>query len=302
MRVLVIGAGVIGTVYGAQLAAAGHPVSVLRHGRRTDEVARLGLVARDVVDQTSQTAPVELAPEAGAGSYDLVLISVWATQLPAVIDDLRRLSGAPALLFFGNNPTGRAALPGDLPGTVHLGFPGIGGSMADGAAEYLRLPQQPTTLQTGGGPSVAQFEAVLHSRGFAVARTPEMDGWLAYHAVFVASVAAALSRCQGSAVELAAHRSTVRLMCRAIEEGFRALRRAGVQGVPRNLRTLHLPVLRPVAVRYWSRTMRSPMGERCFAAHARHARPEMRALASEVMNCLDDAPDTGHLRRLLAST
>jgi hypothetical protein len=44
------------------------------------------------------------------------------------------------------------------------------------------------------------------------------------------------------------------------------------------------------------------MGERCFAAHARHARPEMRALASEVMNRLDDAPDTGHLRRLLAST
>ena len=62
MRVLVIGAGVIGTVYGAQLAAAGHPVSVLRHGRRTDEVARLGLVARDVVDHTSQTAPVELVP------------------------------------------------------------------------------------------------------------------------------------------------------------------------------------------------------------------------------------------------
>ena len=79
MRVLVIGAGVIGTVYGAQLAAAGHPVSVLRHGRRTDEVARLGLVARDVVDHTSQTAPVELVPEAGAGSYDLVLMSVWAT-------------------------------------------------------------------------------------------------------------------------------------------------------------------------------------------------------------------------------
>ena len=72
MRVLVIGAGVIGTVYGAQLAAAGHPVSVLRHGPRTDEVARLGLVARDVVDHTSQTAPVELVPEAGAGSYDLV--------------------------------------------------------------------------------------------------------------------------------------------------------------------------------------------------------------------------------------
>ena len=30
MRILVVGAGVIGTVYGAQLGAAGHAVSVLR--------------------------------------------------------------------------------------------------------------------------------------------------------------------------------------------------------------------------------------------------------------------------------
>jgi 2-polyprenyl-6-methoxyphenol hydroxylase-like FAD-dependent oxidoreductase len=37
MTILLVGSGVIGTVYGAHLAAAGHPVSVLatRPGRRT---------------------------------------------------------------------------------------------------------------------------------------------------------------------------------------------------------------------------------------------------------------------------
>lgn len=39
MKVLVVGAGVIGTVYGAHLAAARNTVSVLSHGARTDEVA-----------------------------------------------------------------------------------------------------------------------------------------------------------------------------------------------------------------------------------------------------------------------
>ncbi len=33
MKVHVVGAGVIGTVYGAQLGAAGHEVSVLSHRR-----------------------------------------------------------------------------------------------------------------------------------------------------------------------------------------------------------------------------------------------------------------------------
>jgi hypothetical protein len=36
-------------------------------------------------------------------------------------------------------------------------------------------------------------------------------------------------------------------------------------------------VLKVIAVRYWARTMRSPAGELCFAAHTRHAEPEMRA-------------------------
>ena len=49
MKVLVVGAGVIGTVYGAHLAAAGCTVGVLSHGPRTDEVAARGLSARDVL-------------------------------------------------------------------------------------------------------------------------------------------------------------------------------------------------------------------------------------------------------------
>ena len=126
-----------------------------------------------------------------------------------------------------------------------------------------------------------------------------MAGWLEYHAAFVASVAAALVRCDGRAADLARDRATLTLMCRSIEEGFAALRGLGVAGAPRNLRTLHRPWLRPVAVRYWARTMASPMGERCFAAHVRHAGPEMRSLAAATLHRVQDAPRIEHLDQLL---
>jgi ketopantoate reductase len=48
-QVLIIGAGAIGTVYGAHLGAAGHAVWVLAHGARTADVSRDGLRARDVL-------------------------------------------------------------------------------------------------------------------------------------------------------------------------------------------------------------------------------------------------------------
>jgi 2-dehydropantoate 2-reductase len=300
MKVLLVGAGVIGTVYGAQLAEDGHPVWVLGHGARTAEVASSGLTAVDVTSAVQTIAPAQVVDEPGGTRYDLVLISVRADQVSSAVGPLRDLPGEPVLLFFGNNPSGRPALPADLAGRAHLGFPGVGGSMTGGVARYVRISGQPTTLEKGGGPAVDEFEAVLSRRGFAVTRTSDMDGWLAYHGIFVGSIAAALYRCHGSAAELAADRPTLTLMCRSIEEGFTALDRRGIAGLPRNLRILHQPVLRPFAVRYWARTMRSPMGELCFAAHSRHAEPEMRALAADAIERLGDAEDTVHLRNLLA--
>jgi 2-dehydropantoate 2-reductase len=280
MKVLIVGAGVIGTVYGAQLAAAGVTVSVLAHGPRTDEVATAGLSARDLLDGGQIDAAVPVVPDT-CGDYDIVLVAVRREQLTATCAGLASLAGKPAIIFLGNNPAGRADLPGDLPGDVYLGFPGVGGAMAGGIAEYVIIRQQPTALQQAPDPRLAALASALSSRGLAVQRIHDMDGWLAYHAAFVGCIAAALYRCGTDPARLAADRGTLTLMCRAITDAFAALRASGRVGLPHNLAVLHAPILRPVAIRYWARTMRSPMGELCFAAHCRHADTEMRALGRD---------------------
>ena len=74
-----------------------------------------------------------------------------------------------------------------------------------------------------------------------------------------------------------------------------SLRADGTAGLPRNLAVLHTPPLRPVAVRYWARTMRSPMGELCFAAHSRHAEAEMRTLANDLAARITRSPALAEL-------
>lgn len=281
MRVLLVGSGVIGTVYGAHLGAAGNQLSVLSHGSRTDEVAAMGLSARDALDGGSVESSATVVPDA-SGTYDIVLVSVRRDQLASASSGLMALAGHPAVIFFGNNPAGRSAIPADLPGDVYLGFPGVGGVMTSGTADYVLIGQQPTALPHATDPRLAELETALTSRGFAVQRVADMDGWLIYHAAFVACVAAALYRCGTDPVRLASDRKTLTLMCRAITEAFGALHDKGMAGLPRNLAILHNPLLRPVAVRYWARTMRSPTGELCFAAHSRHAEGEMRALGDDI--------------------
>ena len=296
MKVLLVGAGVIGTVYGAHLAVAGNTVAVLSHGLRTGEVAAGGLSARDVLSGAVARAETAVVPDA-SGDYDLVLVAVRRDQLPSACAGLTGLAAQPAIVFFGNNPAGRAAITGDMAGDTYLGFPGIGGVMTDGTADYVRIRQQPTALQQTSDPRLAALEAALRDRGFAVQRVTDMDGWLIYHAAFIACVAAALFRCETDPVRLAGDRATLTLMCQAITEAFAALRASGTAGLPRNLAVLHSPLLKVVAVRYWARTMRSPTGELCFAAHTRHAPAEMRALGHDTAARITTSPALTELLR-----
>jgi ketopantoate reductase len=299
VNVLILGAGVIESVYGAHLGAAGHTVSVINHGPRTSHIASNGLQVRDLLDGQPTDASVDVVNDVGAVAYDLVLVAVRRDHLAPAAAHLTKLTGQPTVLFLGNNPAGRTATNVQIPGRVFLGFPGIGGTVTDGQARYVRIPQQPTALPVTDDPHLADVESTLRRRGFAVQRVADMDGWLAYHAAFVACIAAALYRCGTDPVRLAGDRPTLNLMCRAVTEGFAALRAQGVAGLPRNLAVLHHPMLRPIAVTYWSRTMRSPMGELCFAAHARHAEPEMRALGDDTTARLTPDTPTVHLRQLL---
>jgi len=302
MKVLILGAGVIGTVYGAHLGAAGHAVSVLHHPPPTDDIATGGLAARDVLTGNRAESAASIVPDTAADRYDLVLAAVRSDQLAPASAQLTALADAPTVLFFGNNPGGRAAILAGIPGQVRLGFPGVSGVIRDGTAEYVRIRQQPTALPATSDPRLADMERALRQRGFRVQRVTDMDGWLAYHAAFVACVAAALYRCSTDATRLAADRQTLTLMCEAVTEAFAALRQTGVTGLPRNLAVLHSPALTPVAVHYWARTMRSPAGELCFAAHARHAQTEMRALGDQVTARLADSPATSHLLQLLKAS
>jgi 2-dehydropantoate 2-reductase len=299
VRVLIVGAGVIGTVYGAHLSCAGHLVSVLSHPPRTEEVARSGLTAHDLLDGSRAEATVCVAPDAAGGPFDLVLVAVRSDQLAAACAELTGLAASPAVVFFGNSPGGRPAVTGQISGEIRLGFPGIGGVIRDGTAEYVRIKQQPTALQAGTDTRLENLAQTLGERGFVIQRVTDMDGWLVYHGAFVACVAAALYRCGTDPARLAADRKTLSLMCAAVTEAFAASRRAGVTGLPRNLAVLHNPILKPLAVRYWARTMRSPMGELAFAAHCRHAPAEMRALGEQLIARLPTSPGVRHLHQLL---
>jgi ketopantoate reductase len=261
-------------------------------------VAGSGLKARDATDGRIVAASVQVVAKPDADVYDLVLVAVTRDQFSEACASLTALVGAPTILLLGNSP-GRGAVPGGVRGRVCLGFPGVGGTLLSGTAEYVRIKPQPSALEATHDPHLEELAAHLGECGFAVQRVDDMDGWLKYHAVLVACICAALYRCGSDTQRLARDRQTLHLMCVAVTQGFTSLRRQRVDGMPRNLRVLHSRLLTPIAVAYWSRAMRASTGELWFGAHARHAVEEMQALGVDVLSRLGEQDASASLRELL---
>ena len=301
MNVLVVGAGVIGTVYGAHLGAANHRISVLAHGARTTAIAVRGLRARDISSGIETQAPAAVVTSAAPLDVDLVLVALRRDHLHGAAAALASVTPHALVLFMGNNPAGRSELPSARDAQVALGFPGVGGTMRDDVVTYFTIAQQPTAIEASDNPRLNAVADALTSRGLPVQRVSDMDGWLAYHAVFVAAISAGLYRCGTDPKRLADDRATLRLTCMAITEGFRALRADRVQGCPRNLAVLHNRRLTPVAIRYLVAGHAIAHGGVGVRRPRPTCQPEMRCLAHDVIARLPRTDSDDAIHTLLAS-
>lgn len=290
MRILVFGAGVIGSVYARHLLRAGHQVTLLARGRRLADLTASGLVLENAESGQREVLPVTAvdAPEPGE-RYDLVLVAVRAEQLAATLPVLAGIRDSPDVLFFSNT-AGRSALVLDALGQQALfGFPAAGGVCDGPVIRYVLIRQQQTMLGEVSGTRlgrVQRLSAVLRQAEFPTTISTNIDGWLLGHAAFVVPIAFALYRVATNPARLAADRQSLRMMVRATRQAFRAL--DGTAEIPTNLRVLYrMPS--PIGVSYWRRIMASSRGELWFAAHSRAAPQEMRALAGELQTALRNA-------------
>jgi 2-dehydropantoate 2-reductase len=165
MKILVYGAGVIGTLYAARLQQAGHEVTVLSCGPRMRDIERHGLVLEDVRTGTQSVTRVTVVAQLLPGDrFDLALITVRRDQLSPVVSALASNAGIPTLLFLLNNPSGSPALVNAL-GTsrVLLGFPGAGGAIEGHVVRYVIIAQQPTTIGEPSGSRTPRLQHLLET-------------------------------------------------------------------------------------------------------------------------------------------
>ena len=287
MKVLVYGAGNIGSLYAARLGASGEDVAVLARGERLARIRERGIELENVTSGEKSTVVVKtvegLEPE---GAYDLVLVALGKEHVAEVLPILARNRATPSVMFFGNDAAGPGerirALGEDR---VLLGFPGAAGVASDHVIRYLitSAREQPTMIGEVDGRRSSRIEAIgnaLERAGFPVSICANMDAWLKTHVTEISPTANALYMAGGDAERLARTRDALVLMGRAIREGYRVLAARGIPVTPRHHKIFSW-IPEPFLVFLMRRMIESPEA-RIKIGHAEQARKEMQMLADEI--------------------
>jgi 2-dehydropantoate 2-reductase len=92
MRVAVVGAGSIGAVFGAKLAATGHDVTLIARGEHLAAIRGNGLTLVDKVGKHSGTYRLPAGDDPAAfGAQDLVIVGLKAHAIAAMLPRMRAL-------------------------------------------------------------------------------------------------------------------------------------------------------------------------------------------------------------------
>lgn len=297
-RILIYGAGPLGSVFAARLQQGGNDVSLLARGERLRDLKAHGITLHDVTTDAWEATRVNvveaLAPD---DEYDLILVIMRKNHALDVLPILAANRGCPSILFLHNNAAGPDALVEALGASrVLFGFPAAGGYMEDNVVHCLAgTEKEPYPVPFGEVDGrirerTREVARVLDSaRGFSAEMRDDMDAWLKYHvALLMPSLAAALYMCGTDNYRLARTRDGVVLAVRAIREGFRGLQALGFPITPRKYRILTW-IPEPVLVPLVQKLLTRPQMETALVRHAGAARDEVRHLNDELLAIIESS-------------
>lgn len=263
MKILVYGAGVLGSLYAARFYQCGYDVTLLARGKRYDEINTQGVILEGALsgERTVSRLPVCQMLEAD-DCYDLIIVLVRGDQVAELLPVLAANRNSKTVLFMVNNPSGYAEwIKAVGKERLLLGFAGAGGTRKDGVVSYHVVSPllQPTTLAELDGSKTERVKAVARiftNAGFATAICRNMEAWQKTHVGWVSPVANAILAAGGDGIALSQRPDLLRLLVDAMHESFAVLHQLGVPVTPEKLKiiTFMPKALTRYVFKVWSRT------------------------------------------------
>ena len=288
MKILVYGAGVLGCNLARNLFRAGKDAALLARGRWAEELKKNGLRIKDKFSPRMSVSRIPVVTELKAeDAYDVIFIVLRYTQLEPIMETLRA-SRAKNLVFVGNDVRA-SAIAASLPEkNVMFAFASSAGHRERDYVASIDL-KKITIGQIAGAPSNERLiQTIFDGTKYKVAYEPNMGDYLLCHAAFVLPVAFACYKTDGDLKKLKGDTAYLNRMIDANIEGYRALRNAGHEILPKEDGEFEGDAYRRTCLRFFKLMCATGLGKICASDHAMNAVEEMSALDRDLKQLFDE--------------
>lgn len=238
MRVLVYGAGVIGSYLAHVLVCGGNDVTVLARGKRAEELEKEGLVIRHYFQRKTTVDPVRIIRMLEESDiYDLIFVVMKYTDFPAVLPILAN-NRSSNLVLVGNN-TDAHDMQNYLKEhskthkNIAFGFQISAGSRENGRIVCIRGSVQMVLGGLNGPlPFKAELNQVFAKTKYKLVYHENIDAWLKNHIVPIIALTFVTIIHEHRMKKIAGDDKLLRQMIAAMDEGFRLLETQGYPLTP----------------------------------------------------------------------
>lgn len=280
MRVLIYGAGVIGSLYATLLSETGTEVTVYARGKRLKDLQSKGLLYKR--NDRIETAKVTVISSLDDNDrYEYIFLTVRENQLLTALAELKN-NISPTIVTMVNSldPYERwEEICGS--GRILPAFPGAGGSLEEGVLDAALTPRiiQPTTIGRTDGREKG-LAALLRKAHIPCQVVDDMHIWQICHLGMVVPIADAYYESENPQ-RAGEDALLMKNTARRIRNNFRSIKNRGIRLSPVKMHVfLILPV--PAVAVIMGFVFRSAFGNRFMYRHSMKAPDEMRKLHEQL--------------------
>jgi len=235
-RILIIGAGVNGSVCAAELRKAGYNVIVLARGQRFEELKERGIEVEDPLKNTRSVTRVPVIDHLEPDDlYEYILVVVRKNQVLGLLPVLAQ-NRSPSVVFMVNTASGHEDWVRALGAPrVMLSFAFAGGRREGSLIRAMRSRRGSTPFGEIDGKTTDRLTSlvrILNRAGLHAKATVNMPDWLATHAAMVVPLAMLILQHGCDTAALARSREDLNLLAKAMRETLSVLRSLGRRIVP----------------------------------------------------------------------
>ncbi len=283
MRILVYGAGVLGSYLAHVLIQGKNDVTVLARGQRLGELKEQGLIIRHYLQLKTTKDKVNVIDELRLNDkYDIIFVVMQYTHLPSVLPVLAQ-NQSQYILFVGNNADPKATQEYLLHNSttekqVAFGFQSTGGRRENGKVICVRAGGH---MELGGLNGSLSWKPLINkifmNTRYKLTYFDNMDAWCKCHIALIMPLCHAAYIYNGDMRQVGRDKRLLHQIIAAMDEGYRVLENNGYPLTPANeadlvrrKRRLFYIMLKIISM--------TPLGRLAISDHAMSAVEEMTTL------------------------